>query len=54
MKQARRVGLVIDGDRVRGYRFVRYSYVPRVRPDDVLAWPPEELPGQLTLSVVGE
>jgi len=54
VKQARRIGLQIDGDKARGYRFVRFCYITRVRPDDVLAWPPDELPGQLTLSVVGE
>jgi hypothetical protein len=48
--KARRLGLVIDGDTVRGYRFVRFEYVPYVRPARVLVWPPRELPTQLTIA----
>ena len=50
VEQARRLGHVVEGDPVRGYRFVRFEYTTYVRPRDVLCWPPDEFPTQLAIA----
>jgi hypothetical protein len=61
VEAARRVGFVIDGDTVRGYKFVEWRRVRFVRLAVVLAWPPgdagershralAQLPGQMTIA----
>lgn len=50
VEQARRVGLVIEGDQALGYRFLRFEYVTYVRPRRELSWPPRELATQLTIA----
>ena len=52
VEQARRLGLVIEGDKDLGYRFVRFEYLTYVRPRHVLCWPPDEMPVQLTMAEV--
>ena len=60
VEAARRVGFVIDGDTVHGYRFVEWHRVRFVRLALVFAWPPSDsgersdkpaqVPGQMTLA----
>jgi len=51
---ARRLGLVVAGDRAQGYMFVRFdaSSARYARPESVLRWPPRELAVQLRMAEV--
>jgi hypothetical protein len=61
VEAARRVGFVIHGDTIHGYRFVEWRRVRFVRLALVFAWPPADsdershrapppLPGQMTIA----
>lgn len=48
INKGRRVGLLVEGDRVHGYCLRGFKYVRYLQPHKVLAWPPADATNPLS------